>query len=232
MHARRGVRPSLPFSFRLLWARVRNWLAHRRALRIGVRLLLLLVMITMAQSASRQVRLAKAEWGDTIAIAVADEALIFGEQIEADDFDLVVMPAHLAPPDALSQLPVDGFVLRDLKAGDFLTSRDVASEREAVDSDAAGRAVRADELIPAGFRTVGVPQDASTSHLVVGDEVDLVIVHVNLPGSQEHHSTSQLPEPGLIVGHDDEMMMVAVPQTIINDVVAAIAVGQLVAVLR
>jgi len=215
-----------------MWARVRNWLAHRRAVRIGSRLFIVFVVIAVTQSASRQVRLAEAEWGETTPVAVARHRVSFGAEISRPDFELRTTPTHLAPSDALLQLPDDGFALRDLLAGDIVTSRDLAMERGTVDTYGSDRAVRADELIPPGFRTVGVPRDPSTSHLLVGDEVDLVVVHLNLSGSDNQPSTSRLPEPGIVVGHQDETIVVAVPQSIVNEVVAAVALGQLVAVLR
>ena len=124
----------------------------------------------------------RAAWGDTVVVFVADRAHEPGEPLSVDSR---VVPSALAPAGRLRR--VDGLVARQhVGVGEIVTEVDVV----------ASHAPQA--MIPDGWR--GVPiVETPPSGAAVGDRVDVVSDGVAVSGD------------AVVVGHHDDVTIVAVP---------------------
>ena len=149
----------------------------------------------------------------TAAVAVAVRDIAAGIPITADDVRTEHRPVDQLPVDALTEVPAGRVPVVSVVAGEALLDRRLAPGgvgpvAALVPPDAAGVA------LPAGSGPVGV---------VVGDRLDLFVV---VPGSTGVVSTA-----APVIGVDERTVTVAVPAASAAEVVEAVTVGQLVAVL-
>lgn len=218
IHRRRTGRLVVPFPLRLRVARLRAIAVRhrlvRRVIASGVTLVVALVLISERQAARRAVE----RWGQTVDVVVVAEAAAAGDRVAAFEFAVRPMPAAAVPDDALRQVPAaDERIVVPLHAGEVLAARHVAS-------------MRSERLeVPAGARAIGIPVDAATPVVQVGDLVDVILVAD--PFDPEGRSFALRP-PAVVVDANDETITLAVAHEVVADVVTARSMGRVSLAVR
>ena len=137
----------------------------------------------------------RAAWGSRVEVWVADRALEPGDTLVGR---AVLVPQAVVPSGALTTAPPAGAIAAQrVAAGEVVTAFDVAGG--------------ADELVPAGWRSVAVAVDERSLVVEVGDRVDVAADGV------------LLAPDGRVVAVGDASVAVAVPA----EVAAAVAVAAL-----
>jgi pilus assembly protein CpaB len=224
--------------FVLAWFRR---MLYRRAVRRGA--VAVIVVATMATVATilYATEAARARWGDTRPVAVADRSLAPGEAIDREAVTLQDLPASLVPDEVLADEPIGAVVRYPIAAGEPLTTARLAP------MGVAGTAA----LVPEGHRAVGLPtSQLGLPPLRPGDVVDVLVV---LPpgdaldpaaeADSEHDQAPDSPslggaEPAFplvtdaqVIDASDEVVTVSVPIQDAARVAYAVASGIVVLTL-
>ena len=93
---------------------------------------------------------------------VATRSIGAGEMVSATATAAFNLPSSIFAPSAISKLPHPAFAVRDISAGDLITSSNVAA-RPAVAS-----------LVPAGWRIVSISPQTALPPMKPGDHVDVI----------------------------------------------------------
>lgn len=152
----------------------------------------IIVVATVATVAGilRATDAARARWGDTRQVAVAERSLVPGDDIDRSSVAVRELPTALLPDDALEEEPVGSVVRYPIAAGEPLVPGRLAP------MGVSGAAA----LVPDGQRAVGLP----TSQLGLppvspGDLVDILVIVP--PGDSlgldehDHGQDSNAPTP-------------------------------------
>ena len=179
----------------MLAVHIRSYLArHRRVhwcLVAGLALVAGAAVLQHGQRLDRE----RAAWGSRVEVWVADRTLEPGDTLVGR---AVLVPQAVVPSGALTTAPPPGAIAAQrVAAGEVVTAFDVAGG--------------ADELVPAGWRSVAVAVDERSLVVEVGDRVDVAADGV------------LLAPDGRVVAVGDASVAVAVPA----EVAAAVAVAAL-----
>lgn len=214
----RLARPTrLPFAARLRIARFRVWLGHKRALRRGAQLVVILMVLSVVMGARSTISAAESEWGVAVSVLVVDEPIGVGEPI-ADRVRLDDLPAAAVPADAVTASAIgvendfDERTIRSLLPGDIVTQRDLQSAQR---SAALGE----------GQRALSLPKGPSVPELFVGDRVELVVV-----GDQFDDSVTASSTTAMVIDSNEETVTLSIEQAAIVEVVGAVADDRVVVV--
>ena len=232
---RRRVRPKrrsfAPFRLRLLIARMRYAMACHRVLHRVPLLIVVVVLVAGARSASRQVQAAEQRWGELVTVTrvVADAQA--GTPLDQIEMVEISVPASNVTADVLGEIPGVGFAARSLRPGDLLTRRDIAASFDEV--LVPGKlSERDDRLIPAGHLTVAISNDLGSTHLRLGDVVDLVRVRFEELEANFEPTGAVVAASAVVVGRDANSIALAVEADVVSEVVTAIARSEVIPVLR
>lgn len=143
----------------------------------------------------------------TVEVAVADRDLSAGDELDQASFTVHPVDTDLGLT-GTGLDPAGRVVRREIRAGEIIVERDLAGT---------GR----DGLLP-GERAVAIARSNSPLPVVPGDQVELVAIGVGTDGSV-HADVLGRPVP--VLSLDDEVVVVAVPETMAPDVVRQQAVG-------
>lgn len=208
----------MPFPIRLRVARLRAIAVRHRLLRRVVGAGLILTIALVLSSERQDARRALERWGETVDVVVVAEAAVAGGRVGDLEFAVQPMPTAAVPDDALRQVPADDeLVVVPLYPGEVLVSRHVASMR----------ASRFE--VPADTRAIGIPVDATTPVVHVGDLVDVILV--SDPFDPEGRSVALRPA-AVVVDANDETITLAVAQEVVADVVTARSAGRVSLAVR
>lgn len=205
----------IPFPIRLRVARLRAWLAHRRALRRVLVAAAIVLAFGLVASARASVQRVEADWGETIDVVVAGEMIEIGASLDG----LVATrswPASIVPSDAVlsGELPSEPVAaVRQLVPGDVLTRRDVAG----LDDRALGE----------GRRALTVPTGPATPELLAGDRVELIVLT-----DRFDDEVGVMPVDGHVIEVGDNAVTVSVSQRSVVDLAQAQRENRLVVVRR
>jgi Flp pilus assembly protein CpaB len=156
-------------------------------------------------------------WGERVPTVVMAVDAPAGHRLTAGDMRLVELPAVARPADAFSEAPVGAPLAAAVFAGEPLVAGRVAPD--GVSPLAA--------TLPAGHRGVALPIDIATPHLEPGDVVELHATTIDEAGTARGASTGT----GRVLAVDEGSLVVAVPVPAVDELVAALAGGPVVAVL-
>ncbi len=208
----------MPFPIRLRVARLRAVAVRHRLLRRVVGAGLILAVAVVLTSEQQEARLALERWGQTVDVVVVAEAAAAGDRVGDLELTVQAMPTAAVPDDALRQVPADDeLVVVPLYPGEVLVSRHVASMR-------AGRLE-----VPADTRAIGIPVDATTPIVHIGDLVDVILVAD--PFDPEGRSVALRPA-AVVVDANDETITLAVAQDVVANVVTARSAGRVSLAVR
>ena len=204
----------VPFSVRLLGARIRAWLAHRRVIRRAVFAVVLLVAVGFVANARAAVSRVEAEWGVGVPVVVVQQAVMVGEpfagQTAVESWPVSVVPVDAATPAEL----VDEVVgTRQLEPGDIVTRRDV-------------QGLGGTQGLATNQRALSVPITATTPTLATGDGVELIVLmdqFSGLPSTGEASADEALPRSALSAGQVIEVGEDSVTVAVGEDDVAGLA---------
>lgn len=141
----------------MLAVRIRSYLVRHRRVHWALVTGLALAVGAIVVHHGRGVDRARAAWGTTSTVWVADGPLEPGEPLAAR---AIAVPRAVVPLGALDAAPpVGSLAAQHLSAGEIVTAFDVAGGP--------------DELVPAGWRTVAVAVDERSLVVAVGDRVDV-----------------------------------------------------------
>lgn len=208
----------MPFPIRLRLARLRAIAVRHRLLRRVIATSLVLAVALVLISERQAARRAVERWGHTVDVVVVVEAAAAGDQAGAFELAVRPMPTAAIPDDALREVPGDEErIVVPLHPGEVLAARHVAS-------------MRADRLsVPAGTRAIGIPVDAATPLVHVGDLVDVILVAD--PFEPEGRSIAVRPA-AVVVDTNDETITLAVAHGVVAEVLTARSVGRVSLAVR
>ena len=156
-------------------------------------------------------------WGERMPTVVMTVDAPAGHVLAADDMRLVDLPTAARPAGALDQPPVGAPLTAAVFAGEPLVTGRLAPS---------GVSVLAASL-PAGHRGVAVPVDVATPRLEPGDVVELRSTTIDDTGAAHAEPTGS----ARVIAVEEASVVVAVPVPAVDELVAALAVGPVVAVL-
>jgi Flp pilus assembly protein CpaB len=156
-------------------------------------------------------------WGRRVPTVVMAVDAPAGHRLTANDVRLVELPAIARPADALGEAPVGAPLAAAVFAGEPLVASRVAPT--GVSALAA--------TLPAGHRGVALPVDIATPHLEPGDIVELHATTIDGAGV----ARGVLTGTGRVLAAEEGSLVVAVPVPAVDELVAALASGPVVAVL-
>ena len=215
---RRAGRLIVPFPIRLRVARLRAIAVRHRLLRrvVGAALILIVAMVLFSER--QDARRSLARWGQTVDVVVATEVAAAGDRVGDLEFAVRPMPEAVVPDDALRRVPAgDERVVVPLHPGEVLVARHVAS-------------MRTNRLeVPVGTRAIGIPVDATTPVVHVGDLVDVILVAD--PFDPEGRSFAVRPA-AVVVDANEETITLAVANDVVANVVTARSTGRVSLAVR
>ena len=177
----------------MLTVRIRSYLVRHRRVHGALVAGLAIVTGTIIVQHGRGVDRARAAWGITSEVWVADGPLEPGELLIARGTDV---PQAMVPVDALDAAPpVGALAAQHVSAGEIVTVVDVAGGP--------------DDLIPTGWRSVAVAVDERSLMVAVGDGVDVAADGVLLASG------------GRVVAVGPSSVVVAVPADVAATVAAS-----------
>ena len=180
-----------------------------------------LVLVATTMRSLWAAEAARNAWSSTTSVVVATRDLPVGTVLAADDLRVVGLPDAVVPPGAATGDPatlVGAIVTRPILAAEPVAPTRIGP---------AGLGPIA-ALLPPGWRAVALPRNPASPPVAAGDRVEIVAV-AGGPGSLAPATVVSADAEVLVVG--DEALTVAVPATEVTDVVAALARGQVTAVL-
>lgn len=216
---RRPDRSLVPFATRLQLARLRAWAVRHRLFWRGSTVAFTALIAVLLAAEVRAARDAKAKWGETVEVVVVESAAPIGSTVGQLELAFRSVPVALVPDDALKMSPpAEDHLVAALRSGEVLTARDLSSLR------------RSDRSLPEGFRAIGIPVDAATPAVEVGDRVDLIVLAD--PFGAGATRSSVLRPPAIVVGAGDATVTLGVPADLVGEVLSALADGRVSLAVR
>ncbi|MEX0846689.1 MAG: hypothetical protein WD023_02840 [Ilumatobacteraceae bacterium] len=177
----------------MLAVHIRSYLARHRRVHWCLVALLAIAAGTLVLQQGQQLERARASWGASTVVWVADLGVGPGEPLA---LRAVTVPRAVVPADALAAAPPPGAIAaQQVTAGEIVTTVDVAGGPG--------------DLVPSGWRSVAIAVDERSLAVAVGDRVDIAADGVVLAAD------------GRVVSVGDAAVAVAVPADVAAVVAAA-----------
>jgi pilus assembly protein CpaB len=200
------------------------WIRRHRRLYWLVALALAGVSAHEIASAVARAEAARAAWGESQTVLVAQHRLEFGDVVGASDVATESWPAAVVPrgagngPDDV----VGRTVVEVVEPGEaVLTSRLAPDGLHGVTA-----------LVPSGWRALAVPLGSAPLPLSVGDHVDLVAAVDGTTDDASRSPAFVLADNALVLAVDGQSVTVAVPADDSPRVALGIVTGSVVPALR
>ena len=167
------------------------------------------VVSIMIIQRERTVAEVMASWGERQMVVISEQSVRAGQVIDPGAVRLAQAPTGLLPDGVLGSLPAGAVAVVDLVAGEMLVGQRVTDP-------AVGPTTAAD------VRGMALPRDPGTPPLSIGQRIDIVSIA----------EQAILAADVAVTDVDDERIVVAVPIGLVPAVAAALAVDDLIVVLR
>ncbi len=209
---------------RLRRRRVPRWIRRHPVLYWLVAIVFAGVTAHAITSALSRAEAARAGWGETRSVLVAQHRLDVGEVVRDGDVAAAAWPAALVPrgaaPDAGNA--VGRTVVQVIEPGEAVLAGRLAPDGL--------RGVAA--LVPPGWRALALPVGPAALPLSVGDRVDLVAAVGGTDATESQSPSFVLADNAVVVAVDERSVTVAVRAEDAPRVALSIVTGSVVLALR
>ncbi len=136
-------------------------LERKRKVQFVVAIALSIVCASVVAESITTARSQRKKWSSNVSVVVLTNNVTANERLTSDNTEIVALPTAIVATDALTALPARATTRVALTANTPLSQSLLFPTSESVD-------------IPAGWRIIALPADASLPPLTVGDKVDLI----------------------------------------------------------
>lgn len=197
--------------------RPRPFLALRRRPRLWWALVALTAAAAglLASSIAARAEAARAAWGETELVVIANGDIEVGDRVEPGDVTVEARPRVLVPAGALHALPDGAIASAAIVAGEVVVESRLAP---------AGLSPLAASL-PAGTRAVAIPAELGlTAPLQAGDRVDVLVALAHEAAGDGPPGFTLVPN-AVVVAVDEHAVTIAVPRDDAPRIAVALGAG-------